>query len=389
MDFAQLKELDSEYVAGTYARFAIGIESGQGATCRNLAGREFIDLSSGIGVNALGFADAGWVSAVSSQLAKVQHTSNLYYTQPGALLAAQLCRRTGMHKVFFSNSGAEANEGAIKTARKYSSDKYGEGRGELITLQNSFHGRTLATLAATGQDSFHKHFGPFPQGFAYAKPNNIESLRELITPRTCAVMLELIQGEGGVVPLEQSYVQQVAQLCAEQDLLLVVDEVQTGMGRTGTLFLFEQYGITPDIVTSAKGLGGGLPIGAVLLGQRVANTLTPGDHGSTFGGNPAVCAGALEILSRLDDTFLKEVSEKGRYLTDRLLKLPFVASVTGRGLMLGLELQGITAKELATKALQHGVILLTAKEKARLLPPLVISYQELDNALAALERAVG
>lgn len=387
MNFELLKKLDNEYVANTYARFDLDIHRGHGATCYDMAGKEYVDFTSGIGVNSLGFCDLGWISAVTEQLMKVQHISNLYYTKPGALLAQELCCRTSMKNVFFANSGAEANEGAIKAARKYSSDKYGAGRSEIITLKNSFHGRTLATLSATGQEVFHRHFDPFVEGFRYAKPNDIASMKELISSKTCAVMLELIQGEGGVVPLDEEYVKQVAELCYEHDILLIIDEVQTGIGRTGTLFLYEQYGIRPDIVTSAKGLGGGLPLGAILFGEKTQKTLSFGDHATTFGANPAICAGALEILKRLDDDFLKEVFQKGEKITQEALKLPFVKSVTGKGLMLGLELTGITAKELAVRGIEQGVIILTAKDKARLLPPLNITYEEIDKGISALSKA--
>lgn len=385
MDFNTLRETDSSFVANTYARFALDIESGSGAVCRSSNGREFVDLTSGIGVNTLGFCDRGWISAVTAQLGRLQHISNLYYTQPCAMLAEELCGRTGMKRVFFANSGAEANEGAIKAARKYSLDKYGSGRYGIVTLKNSFHGRTMATLTATGQDVFHKNFDPFLEGFKYTEPN-IAALQEIVSDETCAVMIELIQGEGGVVPMEQEFVQSLAQLCSQMDILFIVDEVQTGMGRTGSLFLYQQYGIMPDIVTSAKGLGGGLPIGAILFSEKTEKTLGAGDHGSTFGGNPVVCAGALEILGRLDEEFLQQVTEKGRYLTKELLKLPYVRSVCGRGLMLGLELEGISSRALAERAIEQGVMILTAKEKARLLPPLSISYEEIDRALQALEK---
>lgn len=292
-----------------------------------------------------------------------------------------------MKKVFFSNSGAEANEGAIKAARKYSLDKYGNGRHEIITLKNSFHGRTIATLSATGQDVFHQHFAPFVEGFHYAEANDISSMKDLVNSKTCAIMMELIQGEGGVIPLDVDYVKQVEKLCQDNDILLIIDEVQTGIGRTGTLFLFEQYGIAPDIVTSAKGLGGGLPIGAILFGEKTQHTLRIGDHATTFGANPVACAGALEIIKRLDDEFLKEVVEKGKKVAEKVLELPFVKSVTGKGLILGLELEGIAAKDLAAKAIEHGVIILTAKDKARLLPPLNITYEEIEKGIAALAKA--
>lgn len=379
-----LREKDTEFVANTYARFSLAAKSGKGAVCTDFDGKEYIDFTSGIGVNCLGFCDEGWTEAVSKQLTTLQHISNLFYTEPCVQLAETLCGRTGMKRVFFGNSGAEANEGAVKAARKYSHDKYGEGRHEIITLINSFHGRTVTMLAATGQDGFHKNFAPFTEGFVYAPANDFESFLKLVTEKTCAVMLEFIQGEGGVLPLQKEFVTKVASLCKEKDILLIADEVQTGVGRTGTLYCYEQFGVKPDILTSAKGLGGGLPIGAVLFGEKTADVLTSGDHGTTFGGNPVVCAGGNYILSKLDDAFLKSVAEKGAYIKDKVLKMENVKSVAGMGLMIGIEIEGQTSKEAAAACLRKGLIVLTAKEKVRLLPPLTIEYAEIDKGLAIL-----
>lgn len=385
MHFEALRERDDRHIMHTYARYQVSIARGKNATCYDHDGREFIDFTSGIGVNSLGFADEGWVAAVSRQLATVQHTSNLFYTSPGIDLAELLCRATGMARVFFANSGAEANEGAIKAARKYSFDKYGAGRNRIVTLVNSFHGRTVTTLAATGQESFHRFFFPFTEGFLYAEAGDLEATVGLLDDTVCAVMLELVQGEGGVVALERDYVAAVAAACAERDILLILDEVQTGVGRTGSLYCFMQYGISPDIVTSAKGLGGGLPIGAILFNAKTADaSLGSGDHGSTFGGNPAVCAGAVEVVERMTDKFLAEVKEKGDYIRQRLSAMPHVKSVSGMGMMIGVELDGPKASDVVAAGLKKGVMLLTAKTKVRLLPPLTITYGEIDRGLDAL-----
>jgi acetylornithine/N-succinyldiaminopimelate aminotransferase len=385
--FEAIKTKDKAYVAGTYGRFPVALARGKNATCWDVDGREYIDFTSGIGVNALGFADEGWAGAVKAQLAVLQHACNLFYTQPCADLAEALCLSSGMGKVFFANSGAEANECAIKAARKYSFDKYGEGRSDIVTLENSFHGRTITTLSATGQDSFHRFFMPFTQGFIHAQPNWTDTLDKL-APSVCAIMLEMVQGEGGVLPLDAAYVREVAQYCAQRDILMIVDEVQTGIGRTGTLFACESYGISPDIITCAKGLGGGLPIGAALFSPKVEGVLGPGDHGSTFGGNPVACAGAVEVLKRLDEGLLAEVREKGAYLAAQLKKLPGVKAVTGLGLMLGIELEGPTAQQVVAAGIEKGVLALTAKKKLRLLPPLTITYPEIDRGIAALAEAI-
>jgi acetylornithine/N-succinyldiaminopimelate aminotransferase len=314
MYFSELKKLEQTYVAQTYKRADLGVESGDGVTATDVGGKTLIDFSSGIGVNSVGFTNPKWVAAVKEQIDLLGHISNLYYTAPMVKLAKAVCEKTGMSRVFFANSGAEANEGAIKTARKYGADKYGKDRCEIVCLENSFHGRTIATLAATGQDVFHKDFGPFPTGFSFAKANDIDSLLSKVSDKTCAIMIECIQGEGGVIPLEKSFTDAIAKVCAEKDVLLVVDEVQTGVGRTGSFVCYSQFGLKPDVVTLAKGLGGGLPIGAVLFGEKTKDTLGFGDHGSTFGGNPIVSAGALAVLETIDGKFLDSVAEKGEPL---------------------------------------------------------------------------
>ena len=380
-------ELDKAYVANTYARSPLIAAEGKGAQICDNDGNEYIDLGSGIGVNAFGACDGEWIKAVETQIHKLSHLSNLYYTKPQVELAQLLCEKTGMKKVFFGNSGAEANECAIKCARKYSHDKYGDGRSTLITLVNSFHGRTMATLTATGQEAMHVHFGPFLEGFKYASANDFSSLQELCDGSVCAVMLELVQGEGGVNPLNQQYVAEVARLCKERDILLIIDEVQTGNGRTGTLYAYMQYGIEPDIVTTAKGLGGGLPLGCAMLGEKVQNTLTAGTHGTTFGGNPICAAGAVSILSRIDDKLLSDVRDKGKYIVSELEGAKGVKSVTGLGLMIGIETEK-DAKEIARECLEKGVIVLTAKSKVRLLPPLNIKQEELAKAIRILKGVI-
>ena len=378
------KGLDSQYVAKAYNRFDVVLTHGKGATLYDENDKKYIDFGAGIGVNAFGCADEKWINAVEEQLGKVQHTSNLYYTEPCARLAKLLCEKSGMKKVFFGNSGAEANEGAIKFARKYSFDKYVEGRSTIITLQNSFHGRTITTLAATGQDSFHTVFGPFTQGFKYCPANDIEALRNMATDDVCAIMFECVQGEGGVNNLDMDFVKAAADIANEKDILLVVDEVQTGNGRTGRYFAYQNFGITPDIVTTAKGLGGGLPIGAVLFGEKLKDTVAPGTHGSTFGGNPVVAAGACSIVERIDDEFLEKVREKSEYIRSFLAKVNGVKSVTGMGLMLGVEIEK-NAAETAKECLAEGLLVLTAKTKIRLLPPLNISEEELTQGLNILK----
>lgn len=378
------KELDNQYVAHAYGRFDVALTKGQGSTLYDENGKKYIDFGSGIGVTAFGINDPVWTKAVEEQLHRVQHTSNLYYTAPCAKLAQLLCEKSGMKKVFFGNSGAEANEGAIKFARKYSFDKYGAGRSTIITLVNSFHGRTITTLAATGQDSFHTVFDPFTPGFKYCPANDVEALQAAATDDVCAVLFECVQGEGGVNNLSPTFVSAIAKLAKDKDILIAVDEVQTGNGRTGTYFAYQQYGITPDIVTTAKGLGGGLPIGAVLFGEKLQDTMTPGSHGSTFGGNPVVAAGACSIVERIDDDFLSEVQRKSEKIRTALAKVKGVKSISGMGLMLGIETDK-PAGEVAKACLANGLLILTAKTKLRLLPALNISDAELDEGLEILK----
>ncbi len=376
-----IQERDAAFVAGTYARYPVEIVSGHGSVATDSAGKEYIDLGSGIGVTAFGYSDAEWIGAVTLQLTQVQHTSNLYYTEPCGKLAEALCTRTELKKVFFSNSGAEANECAIKAARKYAADKYGEGRHVIVTLENSFHGRTLTTLAATGQEKFHRLFQPLTPGFTHTPANDfdaLEGLCEAVHP--AAVMIECVQGEGGVVALDADFVRSLYHYCQERDVLLIVDEVQTGNGRTGTLYAYQQFGVLPDIVTTAKGLGGGLPIGATLLGEKVADVLGKGDHGSTFGGNPVACAGALNILSRLDDKLLAEVREKSEMVRELLQGAPGITGVRGMGLMIGVA-TAAPASGIIAACLERGVLLLSAKEKVRLLPALNIPAELLKKAV--------
>lgn len=381
------KEKDNEFVSHAYGRFDVALSSGKGSTVWDENGKEYIDFGSGIGVTAFGIADEEWKSAVEAQLDKIQHTSNLYYTKPCADLAMLLCEKTGMKKVFFANSGAEANEGMIKFARKYSFDKYGEGRKTIITLVNSFHGRTITTLSATGQDGFHTVFGPFTPGFKYCPANDIKALNDMITDDVCAIMFECVQGEGGVLNLNEEFVHEIAKIGAEKDILVAVDEVQTGNGRTGKYFAYMNYGITPDIVSTAKGLAGGLPMGAVLFGEKLKDTVTPGSHGSTFGGNPIAAAGAISIVERIDDKFLNEVAAKGDYIRDYLGKIKGVKSISGMGLMLGIETEK-PAKEIAAECLERGLLVLTAKTKIRLLPALNISKNELDKGINILKEVI-
>ncbi len=388
MNSSDIKDRDSQYVMGTYARNDLCIVKGSGAACWSPEGKKYIDFSSGIGVNSLGYSDEGWVRAVTEQLQTLQHTSNLYYTEPCGELAEILIKRTGFDKAFFCNSGAEANEGAIKAARKYSFMKYGKGRYEIITLQDSFHGRTMATITATGQDNYHKYFDPFVEGFTYAKANDMADLKAKISDRACAIMVELVQGEGGVNKLESDYVKELSGLCKERDILLIIDEVQTGIGRTGKLFAYEHYGIEPDLVTMAKGLGAGLPIGGILFNKTCSHVFEPGDHGTTFGGNPAVCAGGVEVLKRIDGEFLEQVAEKGSYMKTRIEKMEGVSQVTGLGMMIGVSLKEKNAKEAVKSALELGLIALTAKDRIRLLPPLSITNDEINEGLELLEEAI-
>ena len=384
-----IKELDREYIANTYARADVLFTSGQGAQIFDDQGKSYIDLGAGIAVNIFGCTDEGWRNAVVEQLSKLQHMSNLYYTEPCVKLAKLLCERSGMKRVFFGNSGAEANECAIKTARKWAFDKYGdESHSTIITLKGSFHGRTITTLSATGQEEFHTKFGPFTPGFVYASAQDAADVERLAKEhKCCAVMMELCQGEGGVNALEREYVNQVVEIAEKYGMLTIVDEVQTGNGRTGTLYAYMQYGFTPDIVSTAKGLGGGLPLGACLLGERVQDTLDAGSHGSTFGGNPVACAGAYNIISRIDDKLLEDVRKKSAIARRELEGSKGIKSVSGLGLMIGIECEK-PAGEVVSEALKRGVIALTAHGKVRLVPPLTITEEQLTRAITILKEVI-
>ena len=379
-----IQELDKKYIAGTYARFPLTLVKGKGSLVYDESGKEYIDLGTGIAVNTFGVADEEWIAAVTAQLSTLQHTSNLFYSEPCARLAEMLCERTGMKKVFFSNSGAEANECAIKAARKWGETVKGAEYTTIITLTDSFHGRTLATLAATGQDVFHKDFLPMPEGFVYAKANDIESVKALAKQnKCCAVMFECVQGEGGVKPLDYDFVKGIEEIAAENDLLIVCDEVQTGNGRTGELYAYMNFGLKPDIFSTAKGLGGGLPIGATVLGEKVENVLGAGMHGSTFGGNPVSCAGAISILSRIDEKMLSCVREKSEYIFSALSGAEGVKSVSGMGLMIGIETERDVSKVIA-ECRDRGVLVIKAKNKVRLLPALNIEKELLETAINVL-----
>lgn len=388
MNSQQVKQFDHDYIAQTYGRFDLALSHGKGCEVWDFDGKRYLDFTSGIGVNSLGWADESWLQAVIKQAGTLSHTSNLFYTVPSTQLAEKLVKASGLKRAFFCNSGAEANEGAIKTARKYSFDKYGEKRSTIISLVNSFHGRTISTLSATGQESFHQYFFPFTQGFEHLAANNLEVLRQRLTKNdVCAVMLEVVQGEGGLNSLDSEYLQGVQALCQANDILLIIDEVQTGIGRTGKMFAYQHFGLNPDIVTLAKGLGGGLPIGAVLFGEKCQNTLGKGDHGSTFGANPVSCAAANVVMDKLTPDFLADVARKGEMLKAELAKLPKVKSVSGLGLMLGVEFEeSVKAADVVAKAIEQGVLFLTAKHKLRLLPPLVISEQDIAEGLAVLKK---
>ena len=386
MTYQELKAEENQYVMNTYGRFPIALDHGEGATVWDVEGKKYIDLASGIGVNCMGYNNPKIIDAITAQAHKLMHVSNLFTTEPMVQVAKKLVEKTHLNgKVFFANSGAEANEGAIKLARKYSYDKYGEGRYKIVTLINSFHGRTVTTLKATGQDRFHNYFFPFTEGFDYAVANDFDSVRKKVDDMTCAVMMELVQGEGGVLPLDPDFVKQVEALCREKDLLLIIDEVQTGIGRTGSLFCFQQYDIRPDVVTMAKGLGGGMPIGAVLAAESCSKVLTPGTHATTFGGTPIVCAAANAVLDTVGDgQFLTQVREKGEYLKNGILALdsPNIHGVRGMGLMLGIIVDEGKHAAFANKLIEKGVLAITAgKNAVRLLPPLTISKEEMDEAL--------
>ena len=382
-----IKELDKQYVAGTYKRFPVEISSGKGSIVKDPSGKEYIDMGSGIGVTAFGIADEAWQKAVTDQLSKVQHMSNLYYTEPCAKLARLLCNKTGMSKVFFCNSGAEANECAIKVARKYAADKYGAGRHTIITLENSFHGRTLTTLAATGQDHYHELFQPLTPGFVSVPANDTAAMESAVNKYNPAgIMIECIQGEGGVVPLDAGYIKYIRDITEKQDIVMIVDEVQTGNGRTGMLYSYMNFGIVPDVVSTAKGLGGGLPLGATLISEKCKDVLGFGDHGSTFGGNPVCCAGAISILSRIDDDLLESVREKSAWLFKTFSGSPGIESVSGMGFMIGLK-TAKPASDIVAKCLENGVLCLTAKDKVRLLPALNIPMDVLKKAASIIMEA--
>ena len=420
MNSNEIKTLDAQSVMQTYGRFDAVIDHGEGATLYGPEGKVYIDFTSGIGVNSIGYGNKKWADAIYAQALKLQHISNLYYSEPYAKLAETLTRRAGMKNVFFSNAGGEANEGMIKLARKYSFDKYGKGRSTIISLEQSFHGRTITTLAATGQEVFHNYFFPFTEGFTHAPANDIKALETLLDAsavsagagnaissidgtsalnfqsssqagNVCGILIELIQGEGGVLPLDADYVKAIAELCAKRDLLLLVDEVQTGVGRTGTLFTYQQYGVTPDVVSFAKGIAGGLPMGGIMANEKCSEVLTPGTHATTFGGNPVAAAGALEVLNQLDDTALGEVTKKGAYITKTVKSwnLPIVSDVRGLGLMIGVSLSGAVPKEVAAKCVEAGLLILTAGDDSlRMLPPLVITYDEIDKGLGILKNVL-
>ena len=380
-----ITDIDKKYIANTYARFPVELVSGKGSIVVDSDGKEYIDLGSGIAVTSFGIADDEWVNAVTDQLHKLQHTSNLYYTEPCAVLAKMLCERTGMKKVFFSNSGAEANECAIKAARKYAAEKKGADYYTIITLENSFHGRTLTTLSATGQEHYHELFQPLTPGFVHTPAGDLEELHKLVCEnKIAAIMLEFVQGEGGVNALTQAYVDAIKEICEKEEILLIADEVQTGNGRTGALYAYMNYGIKLDIVSTAKGIGGGLPLGACMLGDKVENIFRFGDHGSTFGGNPVCCAGAISILERIDDAFLSEVKKKSEYIFDSLKSCPAIKSVSGLGLMIGIETEK-AAGEVVRKCMEEGVLCLTAKHKVRLLPALNIPWHLLVKAVDVIK----
>lgn len=384
---SEIIKTDNEYVANTYARFPLVLKEGKGSLVYDETGREYIDMGSGIGVTAFGIADDEWQAAAAKQLGKLQHMSNLYYTEPCAELAKLLCAKTGMKKVFFANSGAEANECAIKTARKWGCENKGEEYSTIVTLVNSFHGRTITTLAATGQEHYHEDFGPLTPGFVYAEANDLESVKKLVAEnKVCAVMFECVQGEGGVIPLTAQFVQGLAELAEKENFLLIADEVQTGNGRTGELYAYMNFGIKPDIVSTAKGLGGGLPLGACLMGEKTGNVLKFGDHGSTFGGNPVCCAGALSIISRIDGALLSQVKQKSKYIVDELSGADGVESVSVMGLMLGIKTKK-PVKDVLNECMANGVLCLTAKDKLRLLPALNIPMDVLVRAVDIIKAA--
>lgn len=380
-----LQSADKQYIANTYNRFPIEAVSGKGSVVTDTCGKKYIDMGSGIGVTAFGLADDEWADAVTNQLTKLQHMSNLYYTEPCVKLAKLLCEKTGMKKVFFANSGAEANECAIKVARKYAAEKKGAEYSTIITLENSFHGRTLTTLAATGQEHYHELFQPLTPGFVHTPANDLDTLKKTaLENKTAAIMIECIQGEGGVIALDEGFVKGAYEFAKENDIIFIVDEVQTGNGRTGEFYAYMNYGISPDVVSTAKGLGGGLPIGAALLGEKVEKVLGFGDHGSTYGGNPVCCAGAYSIISRIDDKLLSEVKEKSKYIFETLSGSKGIESISGKGLMIGIKTTA-PAGNIVKKCIEKGVLCLTAKDKVRLLPALNIPFDVLKEAISIIK----
>ena len=383
------KDKDLKYIMHTYGRYDVELKSGKGSTAYDADGKKYIDVSSGIGVNSLGYCDDGWVKTIANQAGTIQHMSNYFYCEQASNLAEKLCTLTGFSKICFGNSGAEANECAIKIARKYSFDKYGKERYEIITLKNSFHGRTVTTLAATGQDVFHNYFFPFTEGFNYVEADDINALKNAVTDKTCAVMFEVIQGEGGVNILDKEYVKQLVSYCNDNDILVIIDEVQTGVGRTGKLFAHQNYGIKPDLMSVAKGLGGGLPIGVCMCGDKLKDVMSPSTHGTTFGANPVVCAGANYVIDKIaNDTFLNEVEQKGKYLEKKLLQLDGVKGVRRMGLMVGIELKYGNAHDMAIECVKNGLLIITAKDVLRMLPPLVITEAEIDEAVQILDKTL-
>ncbi|MGI6005761.1 MAG: acetylornithine/succinylornithine family transaminase [Christensenellales bacterium] len=390
MDSSSVKQTTQAYVAHTYDRFDLALKSGSGVILEDFEGGTYIDFTCGIGVNALGYAHPDWTRAVAEQAAALSHVSNLYYTAPMASLAQKLCEKSGMKKVFFCNDGGSANEGAVKTARKYSYDKYGQGRSHILVLENSFHGRTVLTLEATGQQAMHKScFAPYTGGFDYVTANDINDLNRKLTDSTCAVMFELVQGEGGVVPLEKAFVEAIADICREKDILMVIDEVQTGIGRTGSLFCYQQFDLVPDIVTSAKAIGGGLPLGAVLFGEKTEYTLGPGDHATTFGANPIACAGGNVVMDHMTEAFFADVRAKSAHIVRRVSAMPHVKAVHGMGLMLGVTFEDdVSAADILKACMQKGALFLLAKTRLRMLPPLVIGMGEIDAGLDILENVL-
>lgn len=391
MNSQEIQDLTGRYIMHTYGRFPVVIDHGQGAMLYSPEGQEYVDFTSGIGVSCLGYGNDGWAETITQQAKKLGHASNLFYTEPAARLAQILCQRTGMSSVFFANGGGEANEGMIKLARKYSYDRYGQGRATILTLHNSFHGRTITTLKATGQEVFHNYFFPFTEGFRYADANDLASLEAAAGDDVCAVMVELVQGEGGVLPLEKAYIEAVAKLCAERDWLLLVDEVQTGVGRTGKLFAFQQYGIMPDVVSFAKGIAGGLPMSGILANQKCRDVFIPGSHATTFGANPVCAAAGIYVQKMLDDAFLEEVSAKGAYLRSAIeaLELPCFGKTRGMGLMIGITVnEGWNNREIADQLVENGLLVLTAGPGIRLLPPLSITREEMDEGISRMKTAL-